>query len=68
METKNFSEVMDLIFDIVYEEMGAGHPILETIIYWFADSSVLTNSYIYNEMGMFHLLRNCMNWDLFWIS
>ena len=73
MGTNNFNETIHKIFDLILLNWGAEHPCLETITDWFLSDSKLEGDnyesiYAYNENGIFHLLRELMNWDFFWAT
>ena len=68
MKENDFSEAMERLFNLILAECGSEHPVLETIVDWFADDKEEEMSFKFNDDGMFYLLRDLMNWDFFWVT
>ncbi len=71
--SNNFSEAMNKVYSLLFKDYGSDHPVIDTLYDWFYDreNSNLTGDetvFEFDKEGMFHLLRDMMNYDIFWVT
>ena len=69
---EKFNKAMKKLFIIMKDEGEMGENIREHIVNWFgADNPDNEDDcwyFVYNEKGMYYLLRGLMNYDFFWVT
>lgn len=69
MNINNFSQSIKSLINLIVNDYGSQDPVIETLYGWFAiDNGTTDSSFKYNDDGMFELLRDVMNRDMFWVT